>query len=196
MKPFKQRPYRLNPKYKEKVFQELDKMLDAGIIELVEESDWKIKIVLEDRGKTTFTIEWGCVQYTVMPFGLNNVPTIFSCIVIATFKEFIHNFLEVYFDDWTTFGLVKHHLASLCLMLGHVMCKKGLMVDPAKIVVIVSLEAPRNIKQLCVTLRHTGYYRKFIKAYAQITVPMEKLLKKDVTFCWDEECQRSLDVLK
>jgi len=25
---------------------------------------------------------------------------------------------------------------------------------------------------------------------------MEKLLKKDATFCWDEECQRSLDVLK
>lgn len=25
---------------------------------------------------------------------------------------------------------------------------------------------------------------------------MEKLLKKDVTFYWDEECQHSLDVLK
>ena len=25
---------------------------------------------------------------------------------------------------------------------------------------------------------------------------MEKLLKKDATFCWDEECQNSLDVLK
>ena len=27
-------------------------------------------------------------------------------------------------------------------------------------------------------------------------MPMEKLLKKDVTFSWDEECQCSLDVLK
>lgn len=35
----KQRPYCLNPKYKEKVHVELDKMLTAGIIELVEESD-------------------------------------------------------------------------------------------------------------------------------------------------------------
>lgn len=25
---------------------------------------------------------------------------------------------------------------------------------------------------------------------------MEKLLKKDDTFCWNEECQQSLDVLK
>ena len=60
------------------------------------------------------------------------------------------------------------------------------MVDPAKIVVIVNLEAPRNVKELHVTLVHTWYYRKFIKSYAQITAPLEKLLKKDVTFCWDE----------
>jgi len=45
-------------------------------------------------------------------------------------------------------------------------------------------------------LGHTRYYRKFIKAYAQITMPMEKLLNRDATFCWDEECQHSLDVLK
>jgi len=45
------------------------------------------------------------------------VPTIFSHVVIATFKEFIHKSLEVYFDDWTMFGLVKHHVASLRLML-------------------------------------------------------------------------------
>ena len=38
-KPVKQRPYQLNPKYKEKVRLELDKMLAAGIIEPVEESD-------------------------------------------------------------------------------------------------------------------------------------------------------------
>ena len=31
-------PYRLNPRYKEKVKTELDHMLDAGIIEPVEES--------------------------------------------------------------------------------------------------------------------------------------------------------------
>lgn len=33
------------------------------------------------------------------------------------FKEFIHKLLEVYFDDWTMFRLVKHHAVSLCLML-------------------------------------------------------------------------------
>ena len=43
---------------------------------------------------------------------------------------------------------------------------------------------------------HTGYYRRFIKGYAQITTPMEKLLKKDIKYVWNEDCQHSLDVLK
>jgi len=53
----------------------------------------------------------------VMQFGLKNAPTIFSRVVVATFKEYIHQFLEVYFDDWTVFGLLKDHVGSLRMML-------------------------------------------------------------------------------
>jgi hypothetical protein len=35
-RPIKQRPYRLNPKYKQKVKIELDRMLEARIIEPIE----------------------------------------------------------------------------------------------------------------------------------------------------------------
>ena len=73
----------------------------------------------EDRPKTTFMTEWGCYQYTVMPFGLKNAPSIFSRIVVSVFKDSIHKFLEVYFDDWTMFGLVRDHIESLCMMLEH-----------------------------------------------------------------------------
>jgi hypothetical protein len=48
-RPFKKRPYRLNPKYKEKVKIELDKMLEAGIIEPVEESEWISPMVVQDK---------------------------------------------------------------------------------------------------------------------------------------------------
>ena len=47
-KPMKQRPYRLNPKYKEKVRMDLDKMLAAGIIEPIEESEWVIPMVIQE----------------------------------------------------------------------------------------------------------------------------------------------------
>ena len=46
VKPVKQHPYRLNPKYKEKVKKELDKMLASGIIEPMEESEWVIPMVV------------------------------------------------------------------------------------------------------------------------------------------------------
>jgi hypothetical protein len=181
----------------------------------------QIMIHEADRHKTTFAIEWGFFQYTVMPFGLKNAPAILSRVVVAVFKEFIHKLLEVYFDDWIVFGLLKKHIELLRLMLakckqhqislnlkksifyvpfgnllGHIVCKQGLMVDPAKITIIVNLQPPSSVKQLRTTLGHTGYYRKFIKGYAQITTPMEKLLKHDAKFIWTKECQQSFDLLK
>jgi len=48
-KPFKQRPYRLNSDYKEKMHQELEKMLDASIIEPMEESDWVSPMVVPEK---------------------------------------------------------------------------------------------------------------------------------------------------
>jgi hypothetical protein len=69
--------------------------------------------MLENRHKTTFATEWGSFQYKIIPFGLKNAPAIFSRVVVATFKEFIHKFLEVYLDDWTLFSLLKDHVAVL-----------------------------------------------------------------------------------
>ena len=45
-RPVKQRPYRLNARYKEKVKDEIDKMLAARIIEPVEESKWVSPMVV------------------------------------------------------------------------------------------------------------------------------------------------------
>ena len=53
----------------------------------------------------------------VMSFGLKNAPAFFSRIIVVAFKDFTHKFLEVYFDDWIVFGLVKYHIESLGMML-------------------------------------------------------------------------------
>jgi hypothetical protein len=126
-----------------------------------------------------------------MPFGSKNAPAIFSRVVIASFKEFIHQFLEVYLDDWTVYSLLKDHVEVLRLvfekckqcqislninkcifgthfgkMLGHIICKHGLLVDPAKVAIIVKLPPPKSVRQLRETLGNTCYYKKFIKVYA------------------------------
>ena len=181
----------------------------------------KIRIAKEDRHKTTFATEWGSFQYTVVSFGLKNVPARFSRVVVAAFQEFMKKLLEVYFYDWAVLGLLKKHIGNLrmildtcrkdqislnlnkCIfcfpydiLLGHIVCKQGLMVDSAKIAIIVNLPPPNSVRQLRTTLGHTGYYSKLIKGYAQITAPMEKLLKKDAKYQLNKECQKSLDTLK
>ena len=71
-----------------------------------------------------------------------------------------------------------------------------MLVDPAKIALILSLPPPMNVKILRATLGHIGYHHKFIRGYAVITAPMEKLLKKDVAFEWNQEFQGIFDTLK
>jgi hypothetical protein len=181
----------------------------------------QIRNAKEDRHKTTFSIEWGSYQYTMMSFGLKNSRAIFSRVVVEAFKEFLHKFLEAYFDDWIIFSLLQNHIECLRLMLdkcrqcqislnlkkciffspfgvllGHIVCKQGLLVNPYKISIIVDLPPPTSVKQLRTALGHTGYYKKFIKGYAQITAPMEKIFKKDCQFQWTEECQQIFDTLK
>jgi hypothetical protein len=156
-----------------------------------------------------------------MPFRLKNAPTIFSRVVVEAFKEFLHKFLEAYFDDWTIFSLLKNHIECLRLMLDkckkcqialnlkkciflsnfgvlleHIVCNQGLLVDPSKISIIVDLPPPTSVRQLRTALGHIGYYKKFIKGYAQIKTPMESILKKYPQFQWSEECQKSFDTLK
>ena len=86
--------------------------------------------------------------------------------------------------------------ARFGILLDHVICREEMLMDPAKIVIIVDQPPPSLVKQLRTMLGHTGYYQKFIIGYADITAPMEKLLKKYLEFQWNGDCQKSLDVLK
>jgi hypothetical protein len=71
----------------------------------------QVRIAEEDKKKTKFTTEWGSFAYNVMPFGMKNAPAIFSRIIIVSFRDFIHKFLEVYMDDWTMYSLLKEHIS-------------------------------------------------------------------------------------
>jgi hypothetical protein len=50
-KYFRQRPYRLNPIYKQKVKEKIDRMLEVSIIEPVEEYEWIIPMTVQENKK-------------------------------------------------------------------------------------------------------------------------------------------------
>ena len=49
--------------------------------------------------------------------------------------------------------------------------------------------SPKNEKQLKSFLGLAGFYQKFIPAFSAIAEPLHKLLRKDVIFAWNEECE-------
>ena len=58
------------------------------------------------------------------------------------------------------------------------------------------MPAPKNAKEIKQFLGLTGYYRKFIPRFADISRPLTTLTKKDKKFEWTPACQKSFDLLK
>jgi len=61
---------------------------------------------------------------------------------------------------------------------------------------ILEWSTPTNIKDLQNFLCLCNYYRKFIKNFANTMEPLSNLLKKNVTFIWDESKDEAFKKLK
>jgi hypothetical protein len=127
----------------------------------------QVRIAEVNKKKITLTTEWGSFAFNIMPFGLKNAPTVFSQIVIDTFHDFIHKFIDVYLDDWMVYILLKDHIGLLRLMLDQcrqlqisVNMKKCIFYVPFGNMLghILNMPPPTSINQFRTTLGHTRYY--------------------------------------
>ncbi len=41
-----------------------------------------------------------------------------------------------------------------------------------------------------------NYYRRFVKGFSTLALPLTNLTRKDVLFVWDDQCQVAFDRLK
>ena len=82
------------------------------------------------------------------------------------------------------------------IVLGHIISKKGIEVDKAKVELIVKLPSPTTVKGVRQFLGHSRFYRRFIKDFSKIAKPLYELLVKDVKFIWDDRRQQSFEELK
>ena len=75
-----------------------------------------------------------------------------------------------------------HFMVNQGIVLGHIISKKGIEVDKAKIEMISKLPSPINVKTMRQFLGHVGFYRRFIMDFSKIVKPLYKLLEKDSKF--------------
>ncbi|KAL2623054.1 hypothetical protein R1flu_003259 [Riccia fluitans] len=129
--------------------------------------------------------------------------------------------MQTYLDDFTVYGSRTDHLGHLrkCLekcrkysislnsdksvfgvssgvLLGHIISKDELLPDPAKIDAILQMEAPCDLKGVQRFRGAISYYRRFIRDFAHIALPLFGLLQTDQAFEWSEDCQVAFDLLR
>ncbi|KAL4385781.1 hypothetical protein GQ457_15G018480 [Hibiscus cannabinus] len=140
----------------------------------------QIAIAPEDQSKTTFTCPYGTFAFRRMPFGLCNAPATFQRCMTAIFSDLNEDCLEIFMDDFSTFGedfdsclsnlekVLKrcketnlvlnwekcHFMVDEGIVLGHKISSKGMEVEKAKIEVISKLPPPTTVKGIRSFLGH------------------------------------------
>ena len=82
------------------------------------------------------------------------------------------------------------------IVLGHKISAARLDVDQAKVVIIKTLFPPTTFKGIRSFLGHASFYRRFIKDFSNISIPLRRLREKDANFDFGESCKSAFDEIK
>jgi transposase InsO family protein len=176
---------------------------------------WQIRIAEQDVPKTAFRTRYGHFEWKVMPFGLTNAPATFQHLMNKILQLYLDKFVVVYLDDILIFSKTpEEHLEHVAKVLevlrdnqlyvgldkcafglseidflGHVVSADGIKPDPKKVAAVTEWPTPTSVREVRGFLGLTGYYRRFIKHYAQKAYPLTELTKENVKWCWRDEVE-------
>src|SRR5436190_6363334 len=80
--------------------------------------------------------------------------------------------------------------------LGYIISPKGISMDPVKIDSILSWPTPTCVLDIQTFLGFANFYRRFIRNYSRIIVPITNLLKKTVAFSWNTTANKAFKRLQ
>ena len=182
---------------------------------------YHISLTEEAKKKTAFVMADRKYQWNIVPFSLANAISTFQYLMFKVLTG-LSQFAFTYLDDVLIFSKsCEEHLQHLNTVflkfkeaglkiklskcqffktqlhyLGHKISANGLEPLPEKLKVIKNLAPTKNMNEAHQILGLLGYYRSFIPAFADITIPITNLLKKNTPYVWSKECQLMLDYLK
>ena len=163
------------------------------------------------RAKTAFVTPFGKYEFLMVPFGLAQAPAYFQLLMNKVLKGL--KFAMTYLDDIIIFSQDEsQHLEHLEIVFSHLR-EAGLKMKrskcdffkseihylgplPNKLDSIKHMPVPNSTKEIKQFLGLTGYYRKLVPRFADISMPLTTLTKKDAKFEWTSACQKSFELLK
>ena len=74
--------------------------------------------------------------------------------------------------------------------------RTGLACDPEKLSAVRNWHEPNRVKAVRQFVGFVGYYRRFVKNFAELADPLVALTRKGVPFVWADEQQTAFDALK
>ena len=131
--------------------------------------------------------------------GLKFAMTYLDDIIIFSQNELQNlEYLEIVFSRLRETGLKMkcskyNFFKSEIHYLGHLISPEGISPIPNKLDSIKHMPVLNSMKEIKQFLGLTGYYRKFVPRFADISRPLTMLMKK---FEWTPACQKSFELLK
>ena len=148
---------------------------------------WQVAMSPEPKRKAAFVMNEGLFQFRVMPFGLCNAP--------ATFERLMDRVLCGM--RWSRCLAKKcTFMQTEVIFLGHIVGWTGLACDPAKLSAVQNWHAPDKVKAVRQFVGFVGYYRRFVKDFAELAEPLVALTRKGAPFVWTDRQQTAFDALK
>ena len=180
----------------------------------------QIRMHPEDQEKKAFVTEWGVFVAVVMMFRLKTVSATFQRIIIEFFGKYIPAFMQVFLDDFVVYSKQEEHLDHLrmCLkkcreyrlslnpgkcvfgvtsgtLLGHIVSKGGIAVDPNKVRAILEAPVPNYAKALSRFLGQLSWHSRMLRHLVDFATPLHVTVHR-LPFQWAEKEDKAYQALK
>ena len=221
-----------------RIEETLDSLMGASVFSTLDLAQGYLQVAVEekDKHKTAFRLgTGGLYEYNRMPYGVMGGPATFQRLMETCLGDLVYNGVLIYIDDILIYSKnfedhkkkvdlvlnkLRQHGLKIRLKkcqflrqevkyLGHVVSSEGVKTNPEKIRAIAEWPIPRTEDELRSFVATCGYYRRYIKHFAQVSTPLQEILgpvrkkrkatqseKDEFRTKWSIECQQCFDHLK